>query len=262
MPGRLEGKVALVTGATRGIGRGIAQIFAREGAKVLLAGRSADAGKQVESDIQAGGGQAVFVQTDIGREDDVVRATNTAVQRFGKLTTLVNNAAATHLVGSPERGDTMLSDLRNEILAETIQTNIWGLVWCCKYAIPEMLKAGEGSIVNISSGVATRGAPFMDAYTVTKGSMNALTRSLAVEYAPKKIRVNCISTGFIETGQRTDEHLALPGQRRYLEKIIPLPFFGKPEDIAWGAVYLASDEARYVTGANLPIDGGALSVPS
>ena len=260
--GRLEGKVALVTGATKGIGRGVARRFALEGARVVATGRTAELGKQVEAEILSEGGEAVFVRTDIGVESDVARAVEFAVERYGSLTTLVNNAAATHLVGLPERGDTQLDQLSNAVMQESLQTNVWGLFWCCKHAIAQMLRAGGGSIVNISSGVAVKGAQKMDAYTATKGAMNALTRSLAVEYAKQKIRVNAISTGFIETGDITDEQLAAPGQRAWLEQIIPLPYFGVPEDIAQGCVYLASDEARYVTGAVLAIDGGYLACPA
>jgi 3-oxoacyl-[acyl-carrier protein] reductase len=260
--GRLEGKVAIVTGATKGIGRGIARVFAREGAKVLVAGRTPELGKKVEAEILAEGGQALFLKTDIGVEADVQRAVETAEERFGPLTTLVNNAAATHLVGLPHRGDTLLADLSNGVMQESLQTNVWGLFWCCKYAIAAMQRHGGGSVVNISSGVAVKGAPQMDAYTASKGAMNALTRSLAVGYAKQKIRVNAISTGFIETGDITDEQLAAPGQRDWLTQIIPLPYFGVPDDIAHGCVYLASDEARYVTGAVLPIDGGYLACPA
>jgi len=256
---RLEGKVVLVTGATKGIGRGVARRFASEGAAVVLAGRSAEPGRAAEAEIRRAGGRALFVQTDIGKEPDVVRAVRTAVDEFGKLTTLVNNAAATHLVGLPRLGDTQVAELPNEVLAEALQTNVWGLVWCCKHSIPAMIAAGGGSIINVSSGVAVRGAPQMDAYTATKGSMNALTRSMAVEYAKQRIRVNTISTGFIESGDQTSEMLAIPGQREWLENAIPLPYFGVPDDIAWGCVYLASDESRYVTGAELAIDGGYLA---
>ncbi|GIW39439.1 MAG: oxidoreductase [Candidatus Binatia bacterium] len=259
---RLAGKVALVTGATKGIGRGIARVFAREGAKVVLAGRSVEAGKEVEGEILREGGEAVFVRTDVGVEEDVARAVREAVDSFGKLTTLVNNAAATHLVGLPGKGDTRVDRLENRVFAETLQTNLWGLFWCCKHAIPEMIRAGGGSVVNISSGVATKGAPDMDAYTASKGAMNALTRAMAVEYAKDRIRVNAIATGFVESGEQTEELLRTPGQRELLRNIVPLPYFGTPEDIAYGCVYLASDEARYVTGVVLPIDGGYLACPS
>jgi NAD(P)-dependent dehydrogenase (short-subunit alcohol dehydrogenase family) len=259
---RLEGKVALVTGATRGIGRTIAGVFAREGAKVILAGRTVAAGERLESEIRSAGGEAVYVQTDIGNEADVVRAVRTAIERFGTLTTLVNNAAATHLSGLPERGDAGVGELPAEVLAEALQTNLWGLFWCCKHAIAEMSRAGGGSIINISSGVATKGAALMDAYSATKGAMNALTRSMAVGYAKRRIRVNAISSGLIESGESIESLLADDAMREWLERSIPLPYFGVPEDIAWGCVYLASDESRYVTGTVLPIDGGYLACPA
>jgi meso-butanediol dehydrogenase / (S,S)-butanediol dehydrogenase / diacetyl reductase len=259
---RLAGKVALVTGATKGIGVGIATRFVREGAKVVLAGRTTAAGEAVADAIRRDGGDALFVTTDIGREDDCRRAVATAVERFGALTTLVNNAAATHLVGMPGRGDGLLGDVPNEVFAETLQTNLWGLFWCSKHAIPAMARAGGGAIVNVSSGVATKGAPMMDAYTASKGAMNALTRSMAVGYAKDRIRVNAISTGFIDNGTGTQDLLNDPVRRQWLESIIPLPYFGVPDDIAWGCVYLASDEARYVTGTVLPIDGGYLACPA
>ncbi|MEW6267751.1 MAG: glucose 1-dehydrogenase [Thermodesulfobacteriota bacterium] len=258
---RLAGKVALVTGATRGIGRGIARVFAREGAHVVLAGRTAAAGAEAEREIVAGGGSALFVATDIGREEDVVRAVRAAVERFGKLDVLINNAAATHLVGVPGRGDGRVGEVSNEVLAETLQTNVWGLVWCCKHAVAEMERAGGGAIVNVSSGVATKGAAAMAAYTASKGAMNALTRAMAVEYARQRIRVNAISSGFVVT-EGSEEVLHDAAKRQWIEQITPLPYFGEPEDIAWGCVYLASDEARYVTGTVLPIDGGYLACPA
>jgi 3-oxoacyl-[acyl-carrier protein] reductase len=259
---RLDGKVAIVTGATRGIGRTIATVFAREGAKVVLAGRTVAAGERAQAEIAAAGGTAVYVPTDIGNEADVVGAVRTAVERFGALTTLVNNAAATHLAGLPGRGDTGVGELPNDVLTEALQTNLWGLVWCCKHTIAEMRKAGGGSIVNISSGVATKGAASMDAYSASKGAMNALTRSMAVGYARDRIRVNAISSGLIESGESIERLLADPERRVWLERSIPLPYFGTPEDIAWGCVYLASDESRYVTGTVLPIDGGYLACPA
>lgn len=259
---RLQGKVALVTGATRGIGRGIAHALAREGAAVVLVGRTAAAGAAVEAEIGAAGGRAAFVTADVGNEADVRRAVAVAVERFGALTTLVNNAAATHLTGIPDRGDGRLGEVGDAAFEESLRVNLWGLLWCCRHAVAAMRDAGGGSIVNISSGVATKGAPAMAAYTASKGAMNALTRSMAVEYGRDRIRVNAISTGLIESGDAIAEFLSDPARRAWVEQSIPLPYFGTPEDIAWGCVYLASDESRYVTGTVLPIDGGYLACPT
>ncbi|MBW2271027.1 MAG: glucose 1-dehydrogenase [Deltaproteobacteria bacterium] len=249
---RLEGKVALVTGATMGIGRGIAHLFAQEGARVLLAGRSEDLGREVESEIRSAGGDACFVRTDVSCEDDVLRAVRTAVDRFGSLTVVVNNAAAMHLVG-PGKGDAGVAEMRNEVVEELVRTNLYGAMWCSKHAIPEFRRAGGGSIVNISSNAAIRGTPSMAGYTATKGALNALTRSLAVDYAEEGIRANAISVGFIASGAGVEEFAR---QNEWIRQSIRVPFIGKPDDVAYGALYLASDESRYVTGVLLPIDGG------
>jgi 3-oxoacyl-[acyl-carrier protein] reductase len=256
---RLERKVAIVTGAAGGIGRAIATHFAAEGAAVVLADQAEAEGRALEAAIQAAGGKAIFLAADVGSEADCARAVRTAVDAFGTLTTLVNNAAATHLVGLAGRGDTDVTQLSDAVLTESLRTNVCGLVWCCKHAVPRMIEAGGGSIVNISSGVALRGAPGMDAYTASKGAVNALTRSMAVQYAHEKVRVNCIVPGLIRSGKLMDATLDDPAQHEWLERAVRLPYFGTPDDVAWGAVYLASDEARYVTGIDLPIDGGYLA---
>src|SRR5262249_60705814 len=134
-PMRLDGKVALVTGATKGIGRTIAHVLAREGAKVALAGRTVAAGEAAAVEIVAAGGTAVFVPPDVGVEADVARAVATAVARFGSLTTLVNCAAATHLPARSEGGDAGAAELPDDVLAETLRTNLWGVVWCCRHAV-------------------------------------------------------------------------------------------------------------------------------
>jgi NAD(P)-dependent dehydrogenase (short-subunit alcohol dehydrogenase family) len=259
---RLRGKVALVTGATKGIGRAIAATFAREGARVVLVGRSVAAGERAVAAIGSDGGAACFVPADVGDDDAVAGAVRAAVERFGTLTTLVNCAAATHLTGLADRGDGRLGEVSPAVFAETLRTNLWGPFWCVKHAVPEMVKGGGGAIVNVSSGVATKGAAGMDAYTASKGALDAVTRSMAVGYAKDRIRVNAIATGLIESGPAITALLADPARRRGLEDVIPLPYFGVPEDVAWGCVYLASDEARYVTGTVLPIDGGYLACPA
>jgi meso-butanediol dehydrogenase/(S,S)-butanediol dehydrogenase/diacetyl reductase len=258
---RLNGKVAIVTGASKGVGRGIARRFAAEGAKVVIAARSADSGKVVEQEIRSAGGEALFVRTDISVEEDCRRVVEVAELEFGPLTTLVHNAAATHLIGtSSPIADTRMHQLSNQTLDAMWRSDLYGFFWCCRYALRAMLAHGNGgSIVNISSGAALGYAMDMDAYVASKAAMNGVTRSMAGEYAKARIRVNAIVLGLINNGggvaaRLQDEHISATVRSR-----IPLPFVGEPDDIAWGAVYLASDESRYVTGVLLPIDGGSTS---
>ena len=256
---RLKDKVAIVTGATRGVGRGIARRFAEAGAKVILAGRSVEAGRAVEREIRGAGGEAVFVRTDLSVEADCLAMVEAAEKEFGPLTTLVNNAAATHLIGSASPiADNRMHLLQNETLDAMWSSDLYGLFWCCRYALRAMLRHNTGgSIINISSGVAFGGGGDMDAYAASKGAMQAITRSMAGEYADSRIRVNAIVLGLVNNGGPVAEMLKDPRLTAGLRSAIPLPMIGEPDDIAWGAVYLASDEARYITGASLPIDGGA-----
>lgn len=256
---RLNGKVAIVTGATKGVGRGIARRFAEEGANVVLAGRSADAGLAVEREIRDAGGEALFVRTDLSVEADCLGMVEAAEKAFGPLNILVNNAAATHLIGSNSPiADNRMHLIKNETLDAMWGSDLYGLFWSCKYALRAMLgHQGGGSIINISSGVAFGGGGDMDAYAASKGAMQAITRSMAGEYADSRIRVNAIVLGLINNHGPVAEMLKDPQLSAGLRAAIPLPLIGEPDDIAWGAVYLASDESRYVTGASLPIDGGA-----
>jgi NAD(P)-dependent dehydrogenase (short-subunit alcohol dehydrogenase family) len=256
---RLKGKVAIVTGATKGVGRGIARLFAKEGAKVILAGRSVEPGQAVEREIRDAGGSARFVRTDLSVEADCLAVVEAAEKEFGPLTTLVNNAAATHLIGSASPiADNRMHLLKNETLDAMWGSDLYGLFWLCRYTLRAMLKHNAGgSIVNISSGAAFGGGGDMDAYAASKGAMQGITRSMAGEYADARIRVNAIVLGLINNGGPVAEMLKDEKLMAVLRTQIPLPMIGEPDDIAWGAVYLASDESRYITGASLPIDGGA-----
>ena len=252
--GRMEGKVAIVTGGTRGIGRAIALAFAREGARVAVTGRHRERGEQVVDEIRDAGGDAAFIPADLSVEEDVRQMADRTVERFGRITTLVNNAAATQWIG-PGRGDASVTRVDEEAWQAVLAVGLDGLRWSCRHAIPHMIEAGGGSIVNISAHAGVRGVPGFAAYTASKGAMNALTRALSVEHGADGIRCNAISAGFIESGAWVDEQITDEKARARLRRAY-LTRLGVPEDIAHAAVYLASDEAEIVTGVILPVDGG------
>jgi len=255
---RLDGKVAIVTGSTRGIGRATALRFAREGARVVVTGRTEDAGRAVEDEIRAAGGEGVFVPTDLAREEDVVQMVSTAMERYGALTTLVNNAAPTELMG-PGRLDRRVTELENDAWDSIMLVALKAVIWSCKHAIPAMAASatphGGAAIVNISSAASILGTPGLATSTAAKGALNALTRSLAVEYAPDNIRVNCIVSGMVLTSEgawKMMEDPVIGGAT----KAMHLTRLGMPDDIANAALFLASDESAFVTGAVIPVDGG------
>jgi 3-oxoacyl-[acyl-carrier protein] reductase len=250
----MAGKVAVVTGSTRGIGRATAVRFAAEGAAVIVTGRTVDEGQAVEEEIRSAGGEATFVPTDLANEDDVIAMVRAAVDRYGSLTTLVNNAAPTELMG-PGRLDRRVTELENDAWDSIMLVALKAVVWACKYSIPEMAKAGGGAIVNISSAASILGTPGLDTYTAAKGALNTLTRSIAVEYAPDNVRSNCIVSGMVLTSEgafKMMEDPVIGGATRAMH----LTRLGLPEDIANAVLFLASDEAAFVTGAIVPVDGG------
>jgi NAD(P)-dependent dehydrogenase (short-subunit alcohol dehydrogenase family) len=252
--GRLDGAVAIVTGSTRGIGRATAVRFAQEGARVIVTGRTEDVGRETEQQIRDAGGDATFVRTDLANEDDVIAMVKATVDRYGKLTTLVNNAAPTELMG-PGRADRRVTELENDAWDSIMLVALKAVVWACKYSIPEIAKAGGGSIVNISSAASILGTPGLDTYTAAKGALNTLTRSMAVEYAADGIRSNCIVSGMVLTSEGAFtlmEDPVIGGATRAMH----LTRLGLPEDIANAALFLASEEAAFITGAVIPVDGG------
>jgi NAD(P)-dependent dehydrogenase (short-subunit alcohol dehydrogenase family) len=252
----MQGKVALVTGGTRGIGRGIVEVLAAEGASVVFTGRSVDAGAEVEEAVRVAGGEARFVRADSGVEADVAGAVRAATEQFGRLTTLVNNAISDE-TGSGR--DSHIDVATDETFDEILRIALYGTVWACRHAVPEMRRAGGGSIVNISASSSKSALPERPAYHASKGALNALTRQLAVDYGKEDIRANTVIVGFIDTGTDVMRHiLGDPDRRAAFGRNIMVPRFGEPADIAAGVVYLASDESKYVTGIELTIDGGAL----
>ncbi|MBN1849926.1 MAG: glucose 1-dehydrogenase [Deltaproteobacteria bacterium] len=248
---RLKDHVSIVTGAGAGIGRGIATLFAREGAKVVVADIVAEKGEETVKMILSDGGEAVFIQTDVSNSPEVKRLVKGTVEKYGKLTTLCNNAG----ILSDERG--LFTDLAEDYWDRIIDINLKSVFLCCKYSVPEMIKSGGGSIVNISSIAGLIKSPNL-AYAASKGGIIALTRSLSLQLADYNIRANVICPGGVDTPGSAEarKRLAVKDNQVFKQRLIPR--IGSPEDIGYAAVYLASHEASYVTGSVFSIDGGSL----
>lgn len=253
---RLEGKVALVTGATQGIGSVIVERLAEEGARVAFTGRRADVGKTVEAGLRAKGHDVTFVQGDVSIEEQVKAAVDETARIYGGLNILVNNAAATDIAGAGSQ-DTHVAELETKIWEQTFRVAAHGTFWMIKYAIPHMRKAGGGSVVNITAASSTRAITGRPSYQASKGAVNALTRQVAVDYAPEGIRCNAVVVGFINTGEAGMRRLlANDAFNAEIRRVIPIPRLGDPRDIANAVLFYASDESTYVTGTMLPVDGG------
>jgi NAD(P)-dependent dehydrogenase (short-subunit alcohol dehydrogenase family) len=244
---RLEGKVALITGAARGQGAAEARLFAQEGAKVLLADVSDPEGIAVAAEIAEAGGNAVYVHLDVTNEAEWDAAVQVAVSSFGKLDVLVNNA------GIWRRGHVM--ETSSEQWDDIMDVNAKGVFLGTKAAIPEMRKAGGGSIVNISSTAGLVGSKTSSAYSASKGAVRIFSKSTAIQYASEGIRANSIHPGPIDTDMG-DQVWPDPTSRDASIARTALSRIGTAQDIAYGALYLASDEASFVTGSELVIDGG------
>jgi cyclopentanol dehydrogenase len=245
---RLAGKVALISGGARGMGAAEARLFAREGAQVVIGDILEAEGRAVESDIRAKGGEAVFVRLDVTQESDWQRAVAEAVNRFGRLNVLVNNAG----IGGGGR----IEDTTVEAWDRMMEVNAKGVFLGTKAAIPAMRRAGGGSIVNISSQLGLVGTDNSSPqYQASKGAVRLLTKATAIQYAREGIRANSVHPGPIVTAM-TERRRADPAQAQLMVSRIPLGRYGEPDEVAYGVLYLASDEAAFVTGSELVIDGG------
>ncbi len=247
--GKLDGKVAFITGSGSGIGRAAAILFSREGAKVVVADISREGGERTAAMARDLGGDVTFIHTDVTDPPSVQNAIAETVRTYGKLNVLYNNA------GGSTSQDGTVTDVSIEEFWRAIRLDLFGTFLCSKYGIPEIVKAGGGAIVNMTSVVALAGMKGgRDAYTSAKGGVLSLTRSMAVNYARHKIRVNAIAPGAILTdrvkGLLTDDKAVAAATGKHLMGL------GQPEDIAHTALFLASDEARIITGAIIPADSG------
>ena len=246
---RLEGKVAVVTGAGTGIGRATARLFAQEGARVVVAELDAEAGEQTAQLIVQAGGEAIAITTDVTEPDSIQATIDAAVRHFGALHVLHNNAG-----GSTAR-DSDVTDAPLEEFWRVIRLDLFGTFLGCRFGIPAIIRSGGGSVINMSSNVALMGIPGRDCYTAAKGAVASMTRSMAVEFAPT-VRVNAIAP----SATMTERVKKLVAGNTALEKLANSHLLGliEPEDIAHMALFLASDETRKVTGNIYPVDSGVI----
>lgn len=250
---RLANKVAIITGSASGMGQMAAEIFAREGACVVIADVAIEAGEAAAEQIRSAGGQAIFVRANVAREAEVKRLIDTTIEEFGHIDILYNNA------GIMPDDDGSVVDLSETSWDRIMDVNLKGTFLCSKYTLPHMVRQGHGSIINIASFVAFLGCTVpQDAYTASKGGLLALTKSFAVQYGRQGVRCNAICPGPIETPLLRTLWLSEEARNLRLNRI-PLARFGTPEDIVYMALYLASDESSWTTGAWLTVDGGITS---
>jgi NAD(P)-dependent dehydrogenase (short-subunit alcohol dehydrogenase family) len=248
---RLDGKVSIITGGGSGMGRVAAELFAREGARVVVADVHEPSGEETVAAVRAAGGEASFVRADVSDEGEARAMVEHAVRTFGRVDVLYNNA------GIMPEADHSVVDTDVATWDRVMAINVRGVFLGCKHAIPPMLDQGSGSIINIASFVAILGCSVpQDAYTASKGAVLALTRSLAVQFAGRGVRSNAISPGPIETPMLMDWLLKDEAAKQLRLARNPSGRFGRPEEIVNVGIYLASDESRWTNGANFVVDGG------
>ena len=244
---RLADKVAIITGASSGIGRATAYLFAKEGAKVVVVANINDAGgNETAANIKTNGGESIFVHADVSRSSEVQNLVKVTMENFGRIDILFNNAGIGFL-------RTPVENIDESRWEQIYATNVKSVFLCVKYVVPEMRKTGGGVIINTGSMSAIRPRMHDAPYGSAKSAVNQLTKALALELAPT-IRVNCINPGPILTGKIQEG----PGMKQFQKDIdeLPLKRAGTPEDVAFAALYLASDESSFVTGAAINVDGG------
>jgi NAD(P)-dependent dehydrogenase (short-subunit alcohol dehydrogenase family) len=246
---RLLGKTAFLAGATSGIGRAAAELFAAEGARVVVAGRRTAEGEEVVNGISALGGEAIFIQTDVTEEASIAFAIDQTVRHYGSLNVLFSNA------GGSSNKDGSVVDVALEEFWRVMKLDVYGTFLCNRFAIPHLIAAGGGAIINMASHAGVVGSPGRDAYSSAKGAVVTLTRTLAKEYAAKKIRVNAIAPAAVSSG-RIQKMMEDPNIRAMVEATQVLGLIS-PKEIAASAVFLASEEARCMTGQVLNIHAGA-----
>lgn len=247
---KLDGKVAVITGAGSGIGRASALLFAQEGAKIAVVDYAPAGGQETVKKVRDSGGEAVFIEADVSKAADAERMVKTAVETFGKLDILFNNAgvAGKHF---------LVAEYPEDDWDRVLSIDLKSVFLCSKYAIREMLKAGRGVIINTASTAGFVGGVTFLAYAAAKAGIINLTKTMALEYGRKNIRVNCLCPGLVQT-PLTERVISVESYRQMFLDSQQIARIGEPEDIAPAALYLASDDSSFVTGATLVVDGGFL----
>jgi NAD(P)-dependent dehydrogenase (short-subunit alcohol dehydrogenase family) len=250
---RLQDKVVLITGSAGGMGRAAAELFASEGASMIVTDMVADAGEETARGIREAGGKAIFVKADVSREDDVKHMVARGIDAFGRIDVLYNNAG----IMPPDDGG--VTDISEAVWDRIMDVNLKSAFFCTKHVVPHMIEQRKGSIINVASFVALMGCTVpQDAYTASKGGMISLTKSFAIQYGPHGVRCNAICPGPIETPLLRVLWTSEEARDLRLNRI-PLGRFGEINDIIYMALYLASDESSWTTGAWLVVDGGISS---
>lgn len=247
MSGRLAGKVCIVTGATSGIGKAAAELFAAEGAKVVFVGRRKDKGEQIEAEIRAAGGDATFLRADVSVVEDLKNIADVTLNTYGQIDVLFNNAAITDRFA-------LADDVETDRIDKLFETNIRSVIILSRLVIADMLKRRSGSIINTSSPGSVMAVPLQGVYAATKGAINAYTKTLAIEQARNGIRVNAVLPGLTDTEMVDPVEV----EAMFLDTV-PMHRMATPMDIALAALFFASDDSLFCTGSILAVDGGSTS---